>query len=140
MLVNTRHIGIIVKDLVESAKFFENILGLERYGHDIEEGRHIDNVIGLNDVKIEWVKFKANNCLIELLQYHTHSMKEIMLPQIGSSHIAFTVSNIDEIYERLNKHGYKCNCLPQKSANGKAKFMYCNGPGGIVLELVEEIN
>lgn len=139
MIVNTRHIGIIVKDLVLSARFFENILGLERYGHGIEYGNHIDNVVGLKNVNIEWIKFKTNNCLIELLKYHSHQTESIKLPQIGSAHIAFTVKDIDVICEKMNKNGYICNCDPQISADGRAKFMYCNGPDGIVLELVEEL-
>lgn len=138
MIVNARHIGIIVKDLVVSARFFENILGLERHGHGIEIGLHIDNVVGLNNVNIEWVKFKTGNCLIELLQYKSHQLEQIKLPQIGSAHIALTVKNIYDVYEKLNKNGYICNCCPQQSVDGKAKFMYCNGPDGIVLELVEE--
>lgn len=139
MIINTRHIGIVVKDLVIAARFFENILGLERYGHGVESGKYIDNVVGLDGVNIEWVKFKAGNCLVELLQYHSHQLKHIKLPQVGSAHIAFTVKNIDNVYKKLNDNGYICNCMPQISSDEKAKFMYCNGPDGIVLELVEEL-
>lgn len=141
MIVSSRHVGIIVQDLKKSLKFFQDILQLEIWKHDTESGPFIEALVGLSRAKIEWVKLKlSDNFAIELLQYHSHPAQSVVyMPQIGTAHIALTVNRLDEIYEKLVAENYKCNSPPLLSPDGKVKVLYCYGPDGITLELVEEI-
>ena len=64
----------------------------------------------LKGAKLEWIKLKApDGNLIELLKYHSHSEdKEISKQKsykLGSSHIAFTVDNIDEMCKLIENAG-----------------------------------
>lgn len=138
MNASIRHIGIIVKDLEESIKFYDEYFDLKLFSHGIENGEFIDDLVGLSNVYIIWAKLKDNNILLELLEYKSHiTGQTINLPTIGAAHIAFTVKNVDDIYMKLNSK-YKCT-RPQKSPDGKVRVFYCNGPDGITLELVEEL-
>lgn len=136
-----RHFGVIVKNIEDSLYFFDVFFGLKVWKREIEYGECIDNIIGMSKIKVEWVKLKSSEgTILELLQYHSHpDIEKIDVPRIGAAHIAITVSNIDSIYEKLTSSGYKCN-KPQLSSDGKVKALYCYGPDGITLELVDELH
>ena len=140
-----RHTGIVVDDLEISLSFYRDFLGLEIFSKDVEIGDFIDNVVNLKNVKLEWIKLKSpnGNHLVELLKYHTHPQKapdnNHISNDIGCSHIAFTVNNIEQCYSDLIELNMKPNNPPQVSPNGKAKVLYCNDPEGVLVELVEEL-
>ena len=72
MVINIRHSGIVVKDLSKSIKFYEEI-GFKLISRQTETGNYIDNLVGLNQTKLEWAKLKlSDNSVIELLKYHSH--------------------------------------------------------------------
>ena len=78
--------------------------------------------------------------MIELLYYHTHPEKPDMsrkITQIGCSHIALTVPNLDNLYQELSEKGVLFNSAPQHSPDGYAKVTFCKDPDGSLVELVE---
>ena len=73
---------------------------------DVEEGPFIDQVTGLDKVKLKWVKMKLpDGSLIELLQYQHPTQEQKRTKQLsnakGVSHMAFTVENMDRICEQI---------------------------------------
>ena len=73
MISSIRHIGFVVRNIEESLKFYSGVLELDVYSRFTENGRFIDNLTGIKDVNLEWVKLIIpNGGLIELLQYHSH--------------------------------------------------------------------
>lgn len=141
---SVRHFGIVVTDMEKSLKFYRDLLGLKIKVDAIEEGPFIDAISGLKNVKVRTVKMAADDgYLIELLWYKSHPRKRREnndICNIGASHPAFTVENLDYEYERLKKNGVKFNCPPQISPDGKAKVTFCYDPDNTPIELVEEIN
>lgn len=142
---NIRHFGIVVTDIEKSLHFYRDLLGLKVKIDAIEEGLFIDAISGLENVKVRTVKMLADegDTLIELLCYESHKREKREnneISNIGASHPAFTVDNIDHEYEKLKKQGVKFNCSPQVSPNGKAKVTFCEDPDKVLIELVEEIN
>ncbi len=144
MIVSTRHTGLVVRDLNKSLVFYEEILGLTIWKRDRESGIYIEQVVGIPGVVLEWAKLRApDGSMVELLQYHSHpekgEIKNAAANTLGCSHIAFTVTDIEELYQVLCAKGYHCNSVPQQSPDGLVKILYCHDPDGIILELVEEI-
>lgn len=141
MIVGTRHIGIVVTDIDNALGFYRDLLGLNIIKDSIEASDHIDRITGLSGVRLRIVKLSAEDgSIVELLQFLSHSRKDIRTPQIfdiGCSHVAFTVNNIDMEYTRLFENGVKFNCPPCISPDGYAKYAYCHDPDGIIIELVE---
>ncbi len=82
---------------------------------------------------------KTLQMLIELLKYHSHpaEQKTREIYEIGISHIAFTVDDLDFEYERLKDKGIQFNSPPQLSLDGYAKVTFCRVPEGTLIELVE---
>ena len=144
MILNIRHVGIVVTDL-ERMKTFYGSLGFVKDSSDIEEGTFIDQVTGLDKVKLEWIKMKLpDNSLLELLKYHSHSLENDQIKQysnrLGCSHIAFTVEDIDKICDQVILAGGSVVNSPIKSPNGKVKVAYCHDPEGVLLEIVQELS
>jgi len=140
---NIRHFGIVITDLEKSLHFYRDLLGLKIQKEMAEEGKFIDNILDLQNVKVRTIKMSADDGgLIELLYYESHprvaEKKEIY--SVGASHVAFTVENLDDVYKRLKENGVRFNCAPQTSSDGKVKVTFCYDPDGIPIELVEEIS
>lgn len=137
-----RHTGIVVSDLEKALYFYRDILGLKIQREMFETGRYIDKLSNLNSVTVKTIKMAADDGnLIELLYYESHPRKPTKrdICDLGCSHIAFTVENLDYEYKRLKRIGIKFNCAPQVSPDGKAKVTFCCDPEGNLIELVEEI-
>lgn len=139
-----RHFGIVVSDIEKSLHFYRDILGLKIKIDALEQGKFIDDISDLKNVKVRTIKMSANNgnSLVELLLYKSHPRKPNKAKKIcttGISHIAFTVENIDYEYKKLKERGIKFHCPPQISPNGKAKVAFCRDPEENLIELVEEL-
>ena len=109
----------------------------------VENGEYIDNMLSLNNVKVTTVKLNfSNNPMIELLFYHSHPRNKALeeICRVGISHIAFSVDNLDNVYNKLTRNGIIFNSPPQYSPDGFAKVAFCRAPEGTFIELVEEIN
>ncbi|MBI4284061.1 MAG: VOC family protein [Chloroflexi bacterium] len=139
-----RHTGIVVSDLEPALRFYVDLLGLKVTKGMDETGDYIDTISGLKNVRVTTVKMAAGDGnLIELLYYHSHRPKSVRTREaceIGISHIAFTVGNVDAEYARLSKAGVPFNSPPQKSPDGYAKVTFCRDPDGTLIELVELLN
>ena len=148
MITSIRHVGLVVKDLNRSLKFYCDLLGLSIYSRHVEEkGQFIDKLVSINNVVVEWVKLNIpGGGLIELLQYHSHPdadnfKDDEYFPsnRLGCSHIAFTVHDLFALYNKLIQKGYKCNSEPLIAPSGKIKILYCHDPDGIILEMIEQL-
>ena len=142
---NMRHFGIVVQDVAESLHFYRDLLGLEIKRDMQEEGEFIDTILGLKNVRVRTVKMISKNgeALLELLEYASHKGKKRENDEIfdlGASHAAFTVENIDEEYKKLKEQGIAFAAEPQISPDGKAKVTFCFDPDGVPIELVQELD
>jgi len=140
---NIRHFGIVVSDIEKSLKFYRNLLGFQIKIDALEEGPFIDTILGLNNAKVRTVKMVADDGnLVELLWYQSHEGKKMenkKIFDIGASHPAFTVENLDNEYQRLKENGVQFIAPPQISPDKKTKVAFCYDPDGVPIELVEEL-
>jgi len=148
MISSIRHVGVVVRDLEESLKFYCGVLGLSIYRRHTEKtGEFIDSLTGIQRVTVEWVKLIIpKGGLIELLQYHSHPDPDCFKKaepspsnRLGCSHVALTVDDLSRLYEDLVKNEYVCNSEPLRSSDGKVKILYCHDPDGTILELIEDL-
>jgi catechol 2,3-dioxygenase-like lactoylglutathione lyase family enzyme len=141
MIKAVRHTGVVVRDLEKSTEFY-CALGFVEDNQAIEEGDFIDTVVGMQNVKLEWVKLKApDGYLLELLQYHSHpEQKEIAKQrsnQLGCSHLAFSVDDIDTVCKEIKKIGGSVVNPPALTNEKKVKVVYCHDNEGNLMEIVE---
>ena len=136
-----RHTGLVVKNLKKSKFFWTKYFGFKVKKELKEKGKILSNVLGLNNAIIKTCKMvdKKKN-MLELIYFYKPKIKnkKILVNSNGFTHIAINIDNLDQFYKKFRKK-IIFNNKPQKSENGKVKFIYCKTPEGAYLELVEEI-
>lgn len=143
MVLNTRHTGLVVRDLARSLGFYE-ALGLKVWRREEETGPFIDALVGIPNTRIEWAKMKCpDGSMVELLQYHTNpDVKSLVAApsnKLGCSHIAYTVDDISKTCEEIVRFGGSVVNPPVLAPDGLVKVAYCHDPDGILMEVVEEL-
>jgi len=140
MINDIRHTGVVVADLETSLHFYQDLLGFQIAKEMEEAGAYIDTVLSLHNVKVTTVKLiSPSGQMVELLKYHSHPATQTIreICEIGISHIACTVDNLDIEYKKLKDEGISFNSPPQVSPDGYAKVAFCRAPEGTFIELVE---
>jgi lactoylglutathione lyase len=140
MVLNLRHVGIVVDDLELSMNFYVEKLGFEISKRMDESGSFLDHILGFDDLTVTTEKMVlGNGQMIELLDFHTFKNKtaEKLINDIGLTHIALTVGNLDSIYTDFKSSGINFISDPKVAADGSVKVAFCKAPEGTFVELVE---
>jgi methylmalonyl-CoA/ethylmalonyl-CoA epimerase len=133
-LTHIEHIGIAVKNLEESIKYYEDILGLKCYA--VEE---------VKDQKVKTAFFMLGQTKIELLESTDPEGpigKYIEKKGEGIHHLAFAVEGIESALDELKVKGVQLvDQNPRKGAEGlDIAFLHPKSTRGILTELCENKN
>ncbi|MFT6435892.1 MAG: lactoylglutathione lyase [Candidatus Azotimanducaceae bacterium] len=140
MIENLRHVGIVVDDLELSMNFYIEKLGFEVFKRMDESGSFLDHILGFDNLTVTTVKMVLKNGqMIELLDFHAlkNNTAEKLINDIGLTHIALTVGDLDSIYNDFKNSGIDFIADPKVSADGSVKVAFCKAPEGTFVELVE---
>ena len=142
MIRNIRHTGIVVDDLLKSQEFYTKKLGFEVLKRMDESGAFINKILGFNEMRVTTVKMiLKDGQMIELLDFTSHKKENLKkhINNIGLTHLAFTVDDVDAIYYDFKNDGIKFISSPEVSPDGYAKVAFCQAPEGTYIELVEQL-
>lgn len=137
-----RHVGIVVSDLRGAIAFWE-AAGFHVERDTRESGPELDAALDMKNVELRSVKMAdSSGQVIELIRFHSHrwtdhNAKPPRPYSMGITHVALTVASMSSAYERLSAAGAFFHGPPQRM-NDHVQMVYCRGPEGILLELVEE--
>jgi methylmalonyl-CoA/ethylmalonyl-CoA epimerase len=128
------HIGIAVKNLEESIKFYEEVLGLECY--NIEE---------VADQKVRTAFFMVGQTKVELLESTDPEGpigKYLEKKGEGVHHMAFAVKDIEDALTKMDEKGIRLiDKAPRKGAEGfDIAFLHPKSTHGVLMELCEDKN
>ena len=131
-LTHIEHVGIAVKDLATSIKYYEDVLGLKCYS--IEE---------VKDQKVKTAFFKIGQTKIELLESTEQNGpigKFIEKRGEGVHHIAFAVNEIEQALSEAEGKGIRLiDNKPRKGAEGlNIAFLHPKSTGGVLTEFCEK--
>ena len=127
------HIGIAVKNLEESKKLFEKLMGIPPYKEEEVVSEGVKTSFFMNGPnKIE---------LLEATNSDSPIAKFIDKKGEGIHHIAFDVEDITAEINRLKMEGFVVlNEIPKKGADNKlVAFLHPKGTNGVLIELCQEI-
>jgi extradiol dioxygenase family protein len=127
--------------------FYCNVLGCKVLKTMEESGEVIDNFSGIKNIQVTTTKMTLpEGGVLELLKYHSPKGNDVALQniyrkiiQIGISHYALTVKDLDSLYEKLKNENISFFYPVQTSPDGNVKIAFCKDPEGNILELVEEL-
>jgi catechol 2,3-dioxygenase-like lactoylglutathione lyase family enzyme len=138
------NIGIIVDDLKAAIDFFSE-LGLELEGQQPVEGRWVDQVIGLEGVRVDMAMMRIpdGQGRIELSKFHTPAAissepKNAPVNTLGIRRIMFAVEDVDEVLARLQAHGAEL-VGEMVQYEDKYRLCYVRGPEGILIALAQQL-
>ncbi len=128
------HIGIAVRNLEESIKYYETVLGLKCYA--------LEEVV---DQKVKTAFFMIGQTKIELLESTDPEGaigKFIEKKGEGIHHIAYCVENLKEVLSEIEAKGVQLiDKTPRKGAEGlNIAFLHPKSTSGVLTELCENPN
>lgn len=134
MMRKIEHLGIAVRNIEESAKIYEILLGSACYKIEEVASEHVKTAF-----------FQVGDSKIELLEATSESspiFKFIEKKGPGIHHIAYDVENIYAEIERLTAEGFQLiNEQPKAGADNKMiAFLHPKSTDGILVELCQEKN
>jgi lactoylglutathione lyase len=138
------HIGIQVRDVERSARFYEQ-LGFRPLDRSSRSEPYVQRVVGYYpDVTLEIVELEIPGSAVrlEILEYRgvEGSPVDTATANPGTGHFCLVVDNIDEMYAELTATGVEFVSEVQTSTAGPlqgGKVVYMKDPDGIRVELVE---
>ncbi|MCT4604605.1 MAG: methylmalonyl-CoA epimerase [Marinisporobacter sp.] len=125
------HIGVAVKNLEESLKFYQEMLGLDLQGTEVVE-----------EQKVKVAFLPVGESEIELLESTDPDgpiAKFIDKKGSGLQHVALRVPNIEEAIKELKEKGVRMIDEKPRYGAGGAKIAFCHpkSTNGVLLELSE---
>jgi len=136
---------LIVVDDLDAAKAFFIELGMVLEGQAPVEGRHVDLLVGLENVRCEIAMMRTpdGHGRIELDKFHTPAAVRIEpenapVNTLGIRRIMFVVDDIEDVVARLRVHGAEpIGEITQYE--DKYRLCYIRGPEGIMVALTEQL-
>ena len=141
------HVGVCVRDMAESLKFYRDALGMKVVGEkitDITEGgtqtARLDNY-SLERNTRHWVSLSYGDDLTPTLTLTSHpgekvDGKPILLDQVGISHISFGVADVAALADELEAKGYELAGSRESytDSTGEIRSIYVRDPDGILVQ------
>ena len=141
------HVGVCVRDMEESLKFYRDALGMTVIGEkitDITEGgtqtARLDNYALERNTR-HWVSLAYGENLTPTLTLTSHPGEKpdgqpILLDQVGISHISFGVADVASLAVELIAKGYELagSMESYTDPNGDIKSIYVRDPDGILVQ------
>lgn len=123
-MARLRHLAVVVKDMEESAAFYQNVFGMERVG---EEHLEFGSGVYLSDGEIN----------LALLQYRSDEAAGIADSAnfVGAHHLGFQVDDLAAAQEQIEAHGGTFHFdlgSDQEKVNFERKF---KDPNGVIFDI-----
>lgn len=144
MIIGCEHIGIQVRDVERSARFYEQHLGFTRLARFSKSEPYVQRVVGYPGVTLEMaiLAIPGTDVQLEIIEYRGVERTPIdpATAHPGTAHFSLFVDNIDVLYTRLSGQGVEFVSEVQTATAGLTaggRVVYLKDPDGIRVELVQ---
>ena len=138
------HVSVVVDDLEAAMAFFVE-LGMELEGKMPVEGRSVDRVNGLDDVRVDIAMMRTpdGHGRLELTKFRSPALTgdgpDNAPPNtLGLRSVMFAVDDIDDALARLQAHGAEL-VGEVVQYEDSYRLCYVRGPAGIIVALAEAL-
>ena len=145
MSVTLNHTGFVVTDLEEAIKFYCDGIGLTvRFQVEVSDAPALSSLLGYDDVHVKAAFVGGiDGHSLEIIEYVNpktevrDSAEQHRRNVTGGTHLAFNVSDMDAVIERVVAMGAKLNNPPVQFMEGM-RSVYLQDPWGNWVELDED--
>lgn len=138
------NVGIVVDDLGAATAFFVE-LGMELVGEAPVQGRWLDRVLGLDDVRVDIAMMRTpdGHSRLELTKYHSPAAvhggpERAPSNALGIRRIMFAVDDLDDVLARLLGRGGELVGEVEQYGDSY-RLAYVRGPEGIIVALAQPL-
>ena len=139
------HVGVVVDDLEAAAAFFTE-LGMEVEGRMPVEGRWVDRIVGLDNVRVDIAMMRTpdGQGRLELTKFHNPTAvsaepRNALGNTLGLRSIMFTVDDLDTSVAGLRARGAEL-VGDVVQYEDSYRLCYVRGPEGIIVALAEQLS
>jgi catechol 2,3-dioxygenase-like lactoylglutathione lyase family enzyme len=139
------HVGITVKDIDASIRFYHDLLGLQFSNEPSPwfDGEELSRGVGVPGAELRQVSLLVGETTIELLEYKappSETQRPLTSNSLGASHVAFLVEDIEAAKAELEAKGvsfYSDVNVVDEGVLAGWRWVYFEDPDGYPLELVQ---
>lgn len=138
--LRAHHTAVCVEDFDSAKQFYIDFLGCELEGEmDHRNETALGEVVGLPGADIRWAMLRHGDYRLELFKYYRPEgdTGERRQCDVGYSHVAFQVDNVDAVYEQAIAAGHEALSAPRDLRGGRTRVFYLKAPEGVVTEFIE---
>lgn len=140
LVLRPHHTAVSVEDFDAALAFFRDVIGMRvEKQADRRSEEALGVIVGLPGAVIRWAMLEHNDYRFELFKYLEPQGRKIEFRQCDHTitHVAFQVTDTDEVCRRVRAAGYRTYSDPQNLRGGATRPMYVEGPEGVVVEFLE---
>ena len=139
------HVGITVKDLDASIRFYHDVLGLQFSNEPSPwfDAPELGPAVGVPGAALRQASLLLGDTMLELLEYKSppsETSEPLRSNNLGASHVAFLVEDIEAKKAELEAKGisfYSDVNVVDEGVLAGWRWVYFEDPDGYPLELVE---
>ncbi len=129
-----RHICLLVRDIDKSVKWYEENFNCTLMIKKTISGQYPEELLGILNPTLTYAKLTCHGTTLELIEFMNPKQK----PRLSKAHIAFTIDNLENTYNKLLENGVGFISPPIKAPDSDCTVCFCVDPNGNLIELVEE--
>ena len=143
MATDYLHVGISVRNLDESVKFYTEVMGMEEGLRVSHKGKTISKVVAIEDAEVDVCYVTKGKHRLELIEYKNKDQAKLNTvyqsqDDPGLVHIAFIVDDVEAKYQKIKNLGYEFNSPPMVTRENGPKIAFFRGPDNVIIELYQK--
>jgi catechol 2,3-dioxygenase-like lactoylglutathione lyase family enzyme len=143
MFAGPNHFNVVVEDIDAIKSFYTDVVGLKiKDEFEISEPQ-LSRGLGVDDAKLKVIfwHIPESETTIEMVEYVSPTSVGVdkqTTNRLGYGHLAFTVADIDSVYDELTARGAAFVSPPVTVAGG-VRFCFFKDPEGNILEIIQPL-
>ena len=133
------HVGLTVKDLEQSLKFYREVAGMTAGEIFDGQSREFDTLTNNPGARLRGVHLKAGPFMLQLLEYKAGGgdMLDLHHNKAGSPHLSFYVPDVEAKYADLKKRGDVTITSGLVQIARNMRSFYTEDPDGVPVEFLQ---
>ena len=133
------HVGLTVKDLEQSLKFYREVAGMTAGEIFDGQSKEFDMLTNNAGARLRGVHLKAGPFMLQLLEYKAGGgdMLDLHHNKAGSPHLSFYVPDVEAKYADLKKRGDVTITSGLVQIARNMRSFYTEDPDGVPVEFLQ---